>query len=205
MLKIENLNFSYGKDKVLDNYNLQVSKSNIIALKGSSGSGKSTILRLIAGLEKPKSGVIKIDGEDVTNLETHKRNIGFVFQDFALFPHLTVKNNIKFGISHLKKDEQNELIREYTKLLQIEDLLERYPHEISGGQKQRVAIARTLVTKPKLLLLDEPMSALDSDLKDSIRLFLRKILKELDITTILVTHDKGDADVICDEVIENIK
>ena len=198
MLKIKNLNFAYDKDLVLENFNLEVKEHEIVALKGKSGSGKSTILRLIAGLEKANSGEIYIDGKETSKVETNKRKIGYVFQDFALFPHLNVYNNISFGISHLSKKEQKQRVYKYANLFEIESLLKRYPHEISGGQKQRVALARSLVTQPKLLLLDEPMSALDTELRVALRPFLREILKELKITSILVTHDKEDVEVICD-------
>jgi len=201
MLRINNLSFAYDKDLIIEGFNLEVLEGEIVALKGKSGSGKSTILRLIANLEKAKTGEILIDGSKHVNINYKDRMIGYLFQDYALFPHMTVQKNIEFGISHLSKGDQKALIKEYSKLLEIENLLSRYPHEISGGQKQRVALARTLVTKPKILLLDEPMSALDTDLKDVLRLFLRKVLKELNITTIVVTHDKEDVEVICDRAI----
>ncbi len=202
MLKVNNLSFAYDNEKVLNDFNLEVKATEIVALKGKSGSGKSTILRLISGLEKPRCGTIYIDNTEVNKIDTHKRNVGYVFQDFALFPHLTIYNNIKFGITHLSNKEQKKLVEEYAKLFEISDLLQRYPHEISGGQKQRVAIARSLITKPKLLLLDEPMSALDVELKISLRPFLKKVLKELKITAIVVTHDEADALEICDRIIE---
>ncbi len=202
MLKISNLNFGYDKEKVLNDFSLEIKPEEIVALKGKSGSGKSTVLRLIAGLEKPSSGSVHIEGVEMSNIDTYKRNVGYVFQDFALFPHLTIYKNIRFGISHLNVKEQKRLISEYADLFEISNLLKRYPHEISGGQKQRVAIARSLITKPKLLLLDEPMSALDVELKKTLRPFLRKVLKELEITAIIVTHDENDALEICDRMIE---
>ncbi len=202
MLKISNLNFGYDKEKVLNDFSLEIKPEEIVALKGKSGSGKSTVLRLIAGLEKPSSGSVHIEGVEMSNIDTYKRNVGYVFQDFALFPHLTIYKNIRFGISHLNVKEQKRLISEYADLFEISNLLKRYPHEISGGQKQRVAIARSLITKPKLLLLDEPMSALDVELKKTLRPFLRKVLKELEITAIVVTHDENDALEICDRMIE---
>lgn len=201
MLELNNIDFSYGKTQVLKSYSMFVNQGEIISIKGPSGSGKSTILRLIAGLEKVGHGEIIFDGMSITNKPSYKRNFGYVFQDFALFPNMNVRNNIKFGISHLKKSERDLLINEYSKMLDIELLLERYPHELSGGQKQRVALARTLVTKPDVLLLDEPFSALDQDLKANVRLFLLSVLKKLNLTTILVTHDIEDATVMCSRII----
>jgi len=202
MLEIKNLNFGYSNQNIIENLTFEVQVGEIVALKGVSGAGKSTILRLISGLEEPKSGSIILDRIDITNVPTYSRDIGYVFQDFALFPHLKIADNLKFGISNLSKKVQTEKVLRYAKLFEIEELLKRYPHQISGGQKQRVAIVRSIITEPKVLLLDEPMSALDEDLKCNIRKFLRTILKELKITTIVVTHDKNDAKMICDREIE---
>nr|WP_307776087.1 ABC transporter ATP-binding protein [uncultured Cetobacterium sp.] len=202
MLKIEKLNFKYGNKEVLKDFSMEVQEGSRVALRGSSGCGKSTLLRLVAGLEKPNNGKISFEGKDITKLSPHKRDFGYVFQDFALFPHLSVKENILFGISGLKSEEKKILLKKYTEMLGIEALLENYPHEISGGQKQRVAIARTLITSPKIILLDEVFSALDEELKERVRLDILDVLKELKITTILVTHDNRDAEVLCDRVIE---
>ncbi len=202
MLKIEKLNFKYGNKEVLKDFSMEVQEGSRVALRGSSGCGKSTLLRLVAGLEKPNNGKISFEGKDITKLSPHKRDFGYVFQDFALFPHLSVKENILFGISGLKSEEKKNLLKKYTEMLGIEALLENYPHEISGGQKQRVAIARTLITSPKIILLDEVFSALDEELKERVRLDILDVLKELKITTILVTHDNRDAEVLCDRVIE---
>ncbi len=202
MLKIEKLNFKYGNKEVLKDFSMEVQEGSRVALRGASGCGKSTLLRLVAGLEKPNNGKISFEGKDITKLSPHKRDFGYVFQDFALFPHLSVKENILFGISGLKSEEKKILLKKYTEMLGIEALLENYPHEISGGQKQRVAIARTLITSPKIILLDEVFSALDEELKERVRLDILDVLKELKITTILVTHDNRDAEVLCDRVIE---
>lgn len=202
MLKIEKLNFKYDSKEIFKDFSLNIKSGDRIALKGVSGSGKSTLLRLIAGLEKFNSGKILFNNIDITNLSPYRRNFGYVFQDFALFPHLNVEDNVLFGISNLKKNEQKILLNKYTKMLQIESLLKYYPHELSGGQKQRVAIARTLITSPKVILLDEIFSALDSELKERVRLEILHILKTLKITTILVTHDSDDADILCDKTIE---
>lgn len=202
MLKIEKINFKYGDKKVLNDFSMEVREGERVALKGSSGCGKSTLLKVIAGLEKPCSGKLFFDGKDVTTLSPHKREFGYVFQDFALFPHLSVKNNILFGISGYKSSERKVLLKKYTEMLHIDSLLDHYPNELSGGQKQRVAIARTLITSPKIILLDEVFSALDEGLKEKVRLEILEVLKELKITTILVTHDSRDAEVLCDKIIE---
>ncbi|MGL4909910.1 MAG: ABC transporter ATP-binding protein [Cetobacterium sp.] len=202
MLKIENINFNYGNKNILKNFSLEIKQGERVALKGPSGCGKSTLLRIIAGLEKLESGNIFYDGENISKLLPYKRNFGYVFQDFALFPHLSVKENILFGVSNLKKSDQKILLEKFSKMLKIDSFLESYPHEISGGQKQRVAIARSLITSPKLILLDETFSALDENLKEQVRLDILKILKELRITTILVTHDNNDAKVLCEKIID---
>jgi len=202
MLKIEKINFKYGDKKVLNDFSMEVREGERVALKGSSGCGKSTLLKVIAGLEKPYSGKLFFDGKDVTTLSPHKREFGYVFQDFALFPHLSVKNNILFGISGYKSSERKVLLKKYTEMLHIDSLLDHYPNELSGGQKQRVAIARTLITSPKIILMDEVFSALDEGLKEKVRLEILEVLKELKITTILVTHDSRDAEVLCDKIIE---
>jgi len=202
MLKIEKINFKYGDKKVLNDFSMEVREGERVALKGSSGCGKSTLLKVIAGLEKPYSGKLFFDGKDVTTLSPHRREFGYVFQDFALFPHLSVKNNILFGISGYKSSERKVLLKKYTEMLHIDSLLDHYPNELSGGQKQRVAIARTLITSPKIILLDEVFSALDEGLKEKVRLEILEVLKELKITTILVTHDSRDAEVLCDKIIE---
>jgi len=194
MLNLENLSFSYNSNtEVLKNFNLQLSKGDVVAIKGPSGCGKSTILRLIAGLEKVQLGTITLNGEVINNLPTHKRNVGFVFQSLALFPHLTIRKNIEFGLTGYSKEQRKSLVEEIALKVEINDMLDRYPHEISGGQKQRAAIARSLVVKPSILLLDEPFTALDEELKESVRKDIRRILESFDITTILVTHDINDA------------
>lgn len=202
MLKIEKLSFKYGNKEILKDFSLEVEEGDRVALRGASGCGKSTLLRLIAGLETPFSGDISFNEKNITKLSPHKRDFGYVFQDFALFPHLTVKENILFGISEIKNSEKQLLLKKFSEMMRIESLLDNYPHEISGGQKQRVAIARTLITQPKILLLDEVFSALDEELKERVRLDILEVLKKLKITTILVTHDSRDAEVLCNKIIE---
>ncbi|PKM60840.1 MAG: hypothetical protein CVU99_06180 [Firmicutes bacterium HGW-Firmicutes-4] len=202
MLKVDNISFGYDQNLIINNFHLDVKKGECIGIKGNSGTGKSTILRLIAGLEKTMSGKIIIDGKDVTDTPTFNRNVGYVFQSFGLFPHLSVKNNILFGIKHLPKNERQKKLKNVVKMLEIDKYLDRFPHELSGGQKQRVAIARSLVIDPKILLLDEPFSSLDSEIKEKIRVEIKTILNKVGITTILVTHDIQDSNVICDRIVE---
>lgn len=208
-LKINSLTFSYNKKKeVLTNFNLAVQKGEVVALVGPSGSGKSTVLRLTAGLEIPRSGWIEIAGKTMADKNTfippEKREVGMVFQDYALFPHLNVYQNISFGIDHLPKKQRRAKTLELLELINLSGFEKRYPHQLSGGQQQRIALARTLAPGPKLLLLDEPFSNLDAELRDKIRLELNEIIKEVGITTILVSHDKEDAEFMADkEIIMN--
>lgn len=202
MLKIEKIDFKYGNKQVLNGFSMEVREGERVALKGSSGCGKSTLLRVIAGLEKPYNGKVYFNDKDITTMSPHKREFGYVFQDFALFPHLSVKENILFGISGVKSSEKKVLLKKYTEMLHIESLLSHYPHELSGGQKQRVAIARTLITSPKIILLDEVFSALDEGLKEKVRIEILDVLKSLKITTILVTHDSRDAEILCENIID---
>jgi iron(III) transport system ATP-binding protein len=199
-LKISELTFAYHKkeEKIIKDFNLEIKKGEIAALVGASGSGKSTVLRLIAGLEIPESGEIFIAGKkaaaDNIFLPPEKREVGMVFQDYALFPHLSVEKNIAFGIDFLNKSEKNARVSELLKLVNLEGFEKRYPHQLSGGQQQRIALARTLAPGPELLLLDEPFSNLDAELKDRIRGELNEIINEIGITTILVSHDREDAE-----------
>lgn len=195
MITLQNITFQYDKKtEVLNDFTLVVEKGEIVAIKGRSGKGKSTILRIIAGLEKPMKGIIKFDEQVMNDIPTSKRPVGYVFQNHALFPHLTVRKNIEFGVR--RQSNKGSLVQEIAEKVEIQDLLDRYPHEISGGQRQRVAIARSIITRPKVLLLDEPFTALDEELKDTIRKDILKILKKFDITTILVTHDVEDASAL---------
>lgn len=202
-LEIKNLNFSYQEDgkKIFKEFNFSVEEGEVSAILGSSGCGKSTLLRIISGLEEKSQGLIKV-GDNVFQNEsifipTEKRNIGFVFQDYALFPFMTVEQNIKFGMKTKDKDKLNYLL----KLTHLNGLEKRYPHELSGGQQQRVALARTLASDPKILLMDEPFSSLDTDLVDELRKDLKNIIKYQNITTILVTHNKEDADYLADNIL----
>lgn len=175
--------------------------NEILVMQGNSGSGKTTTLNLISGLMKPTKGIIKlndkilVDTDKKINIKTQERNIGYVFQNYALFPNMTVKDNIKFAL------EDNIVYKKIIDLLKIEHLLNNYPSEISGGEKQRVALARTLVTNPKLLLLDEPFSALDSNLKKNLYDEFKAILKQLNIPVILITHNEEEAKILGDRLL----
>lgn len=200
-LLFNNITFRYDKENILENYTFNVDKYEILLIKGKSGIGKSTILNLIAGFEKPCSGEILLDGVDITNEKIEKRNIGYLFQEYALFPHLNVYQNISYGISHLNKKEIEKRVSELLDIVQMKGFEKRYPNDLSGGEKQRIALARSLANKPKLLLLDEPFSSLNEELKDKLRIDLRNILKSQKITAIIVSHDSDDK-VIADRVIE---
>mgnify|MGYP000947454534 CR=1 FL=1 len=200
-LLFNNITFRYDKENILENYTFNVDKYEILLIKGKSGIGKSTILNLITGFEKPFSGEILLDGVDITNEKMEKRNIGYLFQEYALFPHLNVYQNISYGISHLNKKEIEKRVSELLDIVQMKGFEKRYPNDLSGGEKQRIALARSLANRPKLLLLDEPFSSLNEELKDKLRIDLRNILKSQKITAIIVSHDSDDK-VIADRVIE---
>jgi iron(III) transport system ATP-binding protein len=199
-LEINDLSFAYNKKEgnIIQNFKLEVEKGEIVALVGASGSGKSTVLRLIAGLEIPVQGEISIASQKVAGEKEfqppEKREVGMVFQDYALFPHLSVAENISFGIDNLSRKDQQKRITELLELVNLAGYEKRYPHQLSGGQQQRIALARTLAPEPELLLLDEPFSNLDAELKDKIRRELNEIIREIGITTILVSHDREDAE-----------
>ena len=200
-LKIENISKSFGKIKVLENINLNISKSEFFGLLGSSGSGKTTLLRILGGFETPDSGSIYLDGLDITNLEPFERPLNYMFQSYALFPHLNVFNNLAFGIKdHFDKNEVSLKVNEISKLLSIENLLNRRIKQLSGGEQQRVALGRCLIKKPKLLLLDEPLAALDKKLRTKTQLELTSLQKQLEITFVFVTHDQEEAMSLSDRM-----
>ncbi|MDF2858299.1 MAG: transporter [Neobacillus sp.] len=207
IVEIQNLTFSFSKKAapIMNGFSFSMEKGEIVGILGSSGSGKSTLLRLIAGLEMPTSGNITIADTIVVNeklfIQPENRGVGMVFQDYALFPHMSVKDNILFGLSRLSRKERQLRLIEMLELVQLKDFENRFPHELSGGQQQRVALARALAPKPNVLLLDEPFSNLDSDLKECIREDLRRILKTADMTCIMVSHDQKDVESICDRSI----
>ena len=206
-VQIQNLQYQYKNAKVatIKDFYLDIEKGEIVSILGESGSGKSTILRLIAGLETPKSGTIMINGETVCNDYTftppEKRGVGLVFQDYALFPHMTVAKNIKFGLKNKSRREKQMRLEEMLALVNLSEYKDRYPHELSGGQQQRVALARALAPEPSLLILDEPFSNLDASLQERIRGELRAILKQTGMTSIFVTHDQEDAKSLADRIV----
>lgn len=208
VVEVEKLSFSYSKkrEKIIEQCSFTVEQGEIVGILGPSGSGKSTLLRLIAGLELPASGKITICGNTVVSdeavLPPERRGVGMVFQDYALFPHLTVAKNIEFGLHKLSKNDRVKRRTEMIELIQLNGLENRYPHELSGGQQQRVALARALAPKPNILLMDEPFSNLDTELKQTIRTDLRNILKKANMTCMLVTHDQEDVEKICDRAIQ---
>ena len=199
-VKLENLSKSFVDSEVLKNLNLTIMPQEFLTLLGASGCGKTTTLRLILGSIFPDDGRIYFDGEDVTSIPCYKRNVGIVYQDYALFPHLNVYENIAFGLK-VKKEKDIEIkVKEIMETLQISGLEKRYPNQISGGQQQRVALARTLVVKPRILLLDEPLSNIDERLRYELKNELRKIQRMAKVTTLYVTHDQEEALTISDRI-----
>ncbi|MBP0938698.1 ABC transporter ATP-binding protein [Pseudomonas alliivorans] len=201
-VSIENLQKSYASTAVFSDINCAIKKGEFVTLLGPSGCGKSTLLRCIAGLTSVNSGSILLDGQDLVPLTPQKRNIGMVFQSYALFPNMTVEQNVAFGLRMQKvsPDESQKRVAEILKLVELQDYAKRYPHQMSGGQCQRVALARSLVTRPRLLLLDEPLSALDARIRKHLREQIRAIQRELGLTTIFVTHDQEEALTMSDRI-----
>lgn len=207
-VSLKNVSFKFSsKNKTsfnIENFSLEIEDGTFTTLLGPSGCGKTTLLRLIAGFLKPDSGEISIDNKIINEKEPYEREIAFVFQDYALFPHLTVEKNLLYGLNNLKekisKQDSQALVHQVARLLALEGLLDRYPHQISGGQQQRVALGRSLVLKPKILLMDEPLSSLDAKLRIQVREELREIQQNLGITTIYVTHDREEAFSLSDKI-----
>jgi len=195
ILELENIHKSFGEGPVLNGVSLSVEQGEFITLLGSSGCGKTTTLRIIAGLETPDQGKVLLEGRDVTNLEPNKRDVNTVFQNYALFPHMNVEQNIGYSLKIRKvpKAEIRKRVRKMLELVQLEGFEKRSPAELSGGQKQRVAIARSLIGEPKLLLLDEPLGALDLQLRRQMQQELKRLQKKLGITFIYITHDQEEA------------
>ncbi|WP_448534971.1 ABC transporter ATP-binding protein [Pseudothermotoga sp.] len=200
---LENITKRFGKVTALDGVNLRIDDGEFIVLLGPSGSGKTTLMYLIAGIYRPTSGRILFDGKDVTNLSPKERNVGLVFQNWALYPHMKVFENIAFPLTLKKMDKKTiqEKVHQVASMLKIEALLERYPWQLSGGQQQRVAIARALVKQPQILLFDEPLSNLDALLRIGVRTELKRLQKDLKITSVYVTHDQAEALAIADRIV----
>ncbi|PWJ50609.1 sulfate/molybdate ABC transporter ATP-binding protein [Faecalicatena contorta] len=202
-VELHDINKRFGTYQAADHVSFSIEKGKLIGLLGPSGSGKTTILRMIAGLETPDSGDILIDGRRVNDLPASKRGIGFVFQNYALFRYMTVFDNIAFGLEVQKKDKAyiRQRVNELIKLIGLEGLEKRHPHQLSGGQKQRVAFARALAPSPQLLLLDEPFAAIDAKVRKELRTWLRETINKVGITSIFVTHDQEEAVEVADEII----
>ncbi|MBN8953403.1 MULTISPECIES: ABC transporter ATP-binding protein [unclassified Rhizobium] len=202
-LSLRDINKRYGMVEVIPNLNLEVRKGELIALLGPSGCGKTTTLRMIAGLISPTSGTIAVGGRDVTHIAPHGRDMGLVFQSYALFPHMTVAGNVAFGLEMrgLPRAEIAAKVGKALDMVQLGHLSGRKPRELSGGQQQRVALARALVIEPSILLLDEPLSNLDAKLRDEMRAQIRDIQQALGITTVFVTHDQVEALSMCDRIV----
>jgi len=201
-VRVDQLTKRFGENTVFDAIEFTIEQGEFVTLLGPSGCGKSTLLRSLAGLNSVDGGVITVDGDDITHLAPQQRGIGMVFQSYALFPNMTVFDNIAFGLK-MKKLTAGKIAEEVTKVISLVDLQgkeQHYPHQLSGGQSQRVALARALVVRPRILLLDEPLSALDAKIRKRLRQQIRDIQKELNLTTIFVTHDQEEAMIMSDRI-----
>jgi sulfate/thiosulfate transport system ATP-binding protein len=206
-IEIRNLQKRFGATLVCDNLNLDIPSGELVALLGPSGSGKTTLLRIIAGLERPDSGSVLFHGEDATREDVRDRKVGFVFQHYALFGHMTIFENVAFGLRVRPKAVRppeaviREKVGKLLKLVQLDWLADRYPHQLSGGQRQRIALARALAVEPKVLLLDEPFGALDAKVRKELRRWLRRLHDEVHVTSVFVTHDQDEAMEVADRVV----
>jgi sulfate transport system ATP-binding protein len=202
-IEVRAVNKAFGATPVLRDINVEIASGSLTALLGPSGGGKSTLLRVIAGLELPDSGQVLISGEDATRLAPQRRNVGFVFQHYAAFRHLTVYRNVAFGLEIRKrpKAEIQRRVRELLELVHLEQLADRYPAQLSGGQRQRMALARALAVEPEVLLLDEPFGALDAQVRKELRTWLRRLHDEVHVTTVFVTHDQEEAMDVADSIV----
>ncbi|MDH3218722.1 MAG: ABC transporter ATP-binding protein [Gammaproteobacteria bacterium] len=201
-LVLKNISKRYGPVAAVEDFSLDVEKGEFISLLGPSGCGKTTTLQMIAGFEEPTAGSISVDGRDMTSVPPNARDIGIVFQSYALFPHMTVADNVAFGLEmrNVPKQERQQRVAETLSMVGLEEFAGRFPKALSGGQRQRVALARAIVIKPQLLLLDEPLSALDAKIRESMQIELRNIQHTVGVTTILVTHDQAEAMAMSDRI-----
>jgi putative spermidine/putrescine transport system ATP-binding protein len=201
-LVLKNISKHFGQVTAVEDFNLEVEKGEFVSLLGPSGCGKTTTLQMIAGFEEPSEGSIYVDGRDMTSVEPSARDIGIVFQSYALFPHMTVAENVSFGLEmrSVPLQERQNRVAETLELVHLSEFAARYPKALSGGQRQRVALARAIVIKPQLLLLDEPLSALDAKIRESMQIELRNIQHTVGVTTILVTHDQAEAMAMSDRI-----
>ena len=202
MISVESVSKRFGDFTALDDVSLEVTGGSLTALLGPSGSGKSTLLRIIAGLEQPDAGAVVIDGIDATGVRPQQRDVGFVFQHYAAFKHMTVRDNVAFGLKVRKRPraEITAKVDELLRLVQLEPFGHRYPAQLSGGQRQRMALARALAVEPRVLLLDEPFGALDARVRAELREWLRRLHEEVHVTTIFVTHDQEEAMAVADQI-----
>lgn len=201
-LTIDSISRTFGQTRALDNTSIEVPGGSFLALLGPSGCGKTTTLRIVAGFDQPDTGDVRIDGKSVLHLPPNKRRLGMMFQDYALFPHMTIEDNVGFGLkmNGITGAESTRRIGEALELVRLSHTAKRYPSELSGGQRQRIALARSLVVKPDVLLLDEPLAALDKNLRESMQFELKHIQITLGITTVMVTHDQEEALTLADQV-----
>ncbi|HET7530791.1 MAG TPA: sulfate ABC transporter ATP-binding protein [Mycobacteriales bacterium] len=202
-IKVSGVTKRFGDFVALDDVTVDIPDGSLTALLGPSGGGKSTLLRVIAGLEHPDAGHVEIDGVDATRLPPQRRGVGFVFQHYAAFKHMTVERNVAFGLSIRKrpKDEIRDRVRELLELVHLEQFAHRYPAQLSGGQRQRMALARALAVEPKVLLLDEPFGALDAQVRKELRAWLRRLHDKVHVTTVFVTHDQEEAMEVADAIV----
>jgi sulfate transport system ATP-binding protein len=202
-IKVANVVKQFGEFTALNDVSVEIPSGSLTALLGPSGGGKTTLLRVIAGLEQPDSGRVEIEGIEATSLPPQRRGVGFVFQHYAAFKHMTVERNVAFGLSIRKKpkDEIKARVKELLELVHLEQFAHRYPSQLSGGQRQRMALARALAVEPKVLLLDEPFGALDAQVRKELRAWLRRLHDQVHVTTVFVTHDQEEAMEVADEIV----
>jgi sulfate/thiosulfate transport system ATP-binding protein len=203
MIRVGNVSKNFGDFAALTDVTVDMPSGSLTALLGPSGGGKSTLLRIIAGLEEPDTGTVEIAGTDATRLTPQRRNVGFVFQHYAAFKHMDVASNVAFGLKIRKrpKAEINSRVKELLELVHLEQFADRYPAQLSGGQRQRMALARALAVEPKVLLLDEPFGALDAQVRKELRAWLRRLHDEVHVTTVFVTHDQEEAMEVADRIV----